>query len=428
MTQGRVSLVVFIATTAMVFPVSALDFKGYARSGIGWSSRGGEQQCQTVTGAASKYRLGNECETYAELKLGQQIWQQDDASFYFDTNLAYAVSQRADFEAVSPALREVNIQAENLVPALPGAKLWAGKRFYQRHDVHMIDFYYWDISGPGAGIENINTGWSSISFAVTRNSETGGSQGYISQQMREKDVITDTLDFRIANLNVNPGGSLEFGLDYGRANPSENYVLSNNASKQGYLFTASHQQTLPKGWSTSVLQYATDAMTSLNNGRAEGAAVNNRGKMLRLIQHGNVELNDRWGLTYVAMYQDIQRDNQNGARWLTAGVRPMYHWTPTMSTLVELGYDQVKSQKTQQTNSQYKITLAQQWQAGPGNFARPALRLYMTYADWKEKWGYAESNDFGLSKGMAYSDTSSLKLSRGNRDELSVGAQMEIWW
>lgn len=428
MTQGRVSHVVFIVTAAMSFSVNALDFKGYARSGIGWSGRGGEQQCQAVTGAASKYRLGNECETYAEIKLGQQVWQQDEVSFYFDTNLAYAVSQRADFETVSPALREANIQAENLFPSLPGAKLWAGKRFYQRHDVHMNDFYYWDISGPGAGLENINTGWSSLSFAVTRNSEAGGSQGYISHQLRSKEVITDTLDFRIADLQVNPGGLLEVGLDYGRANPSKGYALSDNASKQGYLFTLSHQQTLPKGSSTSVVQYATDAMTSLNNGRAEGAAVNNKGTMLRLIQHGSYEFNDSWGATYVAMYQDIHRDDNNGTRWFTAGIRPMYHWTPTMSTLAELGYDQVKSQRTKKTNQQYKITLAQQWQAGVGNFVRPALRLYVTYADWNEKWGYAESGDLGLREGLAYADSRNLQFSRGANNEVSVGAQMEIWW
>lgn len=41
--------------------------------------------------------------------------------------------------------------------------IWAGKRFYQRHDVHMIDFYYWDISGHGAGIENIDLGFGKLS-------------------------------------------------------------------------------------------------------------------------------------------------------------------------------------------------------------------------------------------------------------------------
>ena len=69
---------------------AAVDFKGYARSGIGWTGSGGEQQSFQATGANSKYRLGNECETYAELKLGQELWKEGDKSFYFDTNLAYA--------------------------------------------------------------------------------------------------------------------------------------------------------------------------------------------------------------------------------------------------------------------------------------------------------------------------------------------------
>jgi maltoporin len=36
------------------------------------------------------------------------------------------------------------VQGKNLIDWLPGSTIWAGKR-YQRHDVHMIDFYYWDI-------------------------------------------------------------------------------------------------------------------------------------------------------------------------------------------------------------------------------------------------------------------------------------------
>ncbi|MDW4682435.1 carbohydrate porin, partial [Escherichia coli] len=77
----------------------AVDFHGYARSGIGWTGSGGEQQCFKATGAQSKYRLGNECETYAELKLGQELWKEGDKSFYFDTNVAYSVNQEDDWES-----------------------------------------------------------------------------------------------------------------------------------------------------------------------------------------------------------------------------------------------------------------------------------------------------------------------------------------
>lgn len=75
------------------------------------------------------------------------MWKEGDKSFYFDTNVAYSVSQQNDWESTSPAFREANVQGKNLIEWLPGSTIWAGKRFYQRHDVHMIDFYYWDISG-----------------------------------------------------------------------------------------------------------------------------------------------------------------------------------------------------------------------------------------------------------------------------------------
>ncbi|WP_255956342.1 carbohydrate porin, partial [Klebsiella pneumoniae] len=42
-----------------------------------WTGSGGEQQCFKATGAQSKYRLGNECETYAELKLPEVMGMAD---------------------------------------------------------------------------------------------------------------------------------------------------------------------------------------------------------------------------------------------------------------------------------------------------------------------------------------------------------------
>lgn len=409
-------------------PLADFTFHGYARSGLGWSGSGGEQQCFKTTGAASKYRLGNECETYAELQLGKMIWQEGDKSFRFDTNLAYSVSQRSDFESVSPALREVNIQGKNLIDSLPGAVLWAGKRFYQRHDVHMNDFYYWDISGPGAGLENIDIGLGKLSIAATRNEEANGMEGYLNRQREKLAVIDDLFDLRLAELQVNPGGTLELGASYGRANVQDGFHLTQGASKTGWMLTAEHVQNIGDGKNTAVVQYATDALSSQGNGRAEGASVSNNGSLLRLLDHGAVDINDRWGVMYIGMYQNIDRDNGNGTTWYTAGIRPMYKWTPVMSTFLEAGYDNVKSQRTGQRNSQYKLTLAQQWQAGNSIWSRPAIRLFATWAKWDEKWGYATDTHSGLITGYAYQDTDRYTLSRGKNDEITFGAQAEIWW
>ncbi len=438
-TLRKLPVAVAVAAGIMSAQAMAVDFHGYARSGIGWTGSGGEQKCFQATGAQSKYRLGNECETYAEIKLGQEVWKEGDKSFYFDTNVAYSVAQQNDWEATDPAFREANVQGKNLIEWLPGSTIWAGKRFYQRHDVHMIDFYYWDISGPGAGIENIDLGFGKLSLAATRSQEAGGSYIFTSNNTYNeyKDTANDVFDVRLAGLETNPDGVLELGVDYGRANYSDGYSLADGASKDGWMFTAEHTQSMLKGYNKFVVQYATDAMTTQGKGIPQGSFtgnvydndtktgtvynnINNNGDMWRVLDHGAISLGDSVDLMYVGMYQNIDRDDGNGTKWWTVGVRPMYKWTPIMSTLMEVGYDNVKSQRTGDTNNQYKITLAQQWQAGDSIWSRPAIRVFATYAKWDEKWGY--------DNGIAYKDTSATTYSRGDSDEWTFGAQMEIWW
>ncbi|HFS5792149.1 TPA: maltoporin [Citrobacter werkmanii] len=438
-TLRKLPLAVAVAAGIMSVQAMAVDFHGYARSGIGWTGSGGEQQCFQATGAQSKYRLGNECETYAEIKLGQEVWKEGDKSFYFDTNVAYSVAQQNDWEGTDPAFREANVQGKNLIEWLPGSTIWAGKRFYQRHDVHMIDFYYWDISGPGAGIENIDLGFGKLSLAATRSQEAGGSYIFTSNDIynKYKDTANDVFDVRLAGLETNPDGVLELGVDYGRANKTDGYSFADGATKDGWMFTAEHTQSMLKGYNKFVVQYATDAMTTQGKGLSQGSftgndydkdteigrvdnKINNNGDMWRVLDHGAISLGEKVDLMYVGMYQNIDRDDGNGTKWWTVGVRPMYKWTPIMSTLMEVGYDNVKSQKTGDTNNQYKITLAQQWQAGDSIWSRPAIRVFATYAKWDEKWGY--------DNGIAYKDTSAKTYSRGDNDEWSFGAQMEIWW
>ena len=434
-TLRKVPLAVAIAAGILSAQAGAVDFKGYARSGIGWTGSGGEQQCFQATGAQSKYRLGNECETYAELKLGQEVWKEGDKSFYFDTNVAYSVSQQNDWESTSPAFREANVQGKNLIEWLPGSTIWAGKRFYQRHDVHMIDFYYWDISGPGAGIENIDLGFGKLSLAATRSSESGGSSAFADfdangDRIYDNIVPNDVFDVRLAGMEINPGGTLELGVDYGHTNIPDDYYLQPGASKDGWMGTLEHTQSMMKGFNKFVLQYATDSMTSQGKGQAQGGSVNNDGSMIRVLDHGAITLADQWDLMYVAMYQNLDMDDNQGTEWYTVGVRPMYKWTPIMSTLLEVGYDNVKSQETGDRNGQYKITLAQQWQAGDSIWSRPALRLFATYAKWDEKWGYAKDAN-GDNTRFAISDSTgngNFSTSRGDDDEFTFGAQMEIWW
>ena len=153
--------------------------------------------------------------------------------------------------------------------------------------------------------------------------------------------------------------------------------------------------------------------------------------MLRILDHGAISMGDNWDMMYVGLYQDINWDNDNGTKWWTVGIRPMYKWTPIMSTVMEIGYDNVESQRTGDKNNQYKITLAQQWQAGDSIWSRPAIRVFATYAKWDEKWGYDYNGDSKVNPNYGKAvpaDFNGGSFGRGDSDEWTFGAQMEIWW
>lgn len=397
-----------LVAAVISMPVAAVDFHGYMRSGIGATSDGGDQSCFRASGAPTKYRLGNECETYAELILGQELYNENDRSFYVNSNLAWVSGQGNDWEATggdgSPgnnatsSIREFNVVGRNVIDALPGANLWAGKRFYKRHDVHMNDFFYWDVSGPGAGIEDITTDFGKLSLAWTRNTSTG--------DLSTTDVASDVLDIRLADIKTNKNGVLELGLDYGSAGLTDVQKAAGDSDEDGYLFTAEHTQSnWSGGYNKLTIQMASDGM--VGNGHNSGTG---SGEMFRVIDHGVIKLGSRTEMMYVGIYEDQDMDNNSGRQWTSFGIRPVYNWNDVMSTAIELGYDKVDPQSGSDSEL-IKLTIAQQWSAGTSFWARPQIRAFVTYASWD---------------GSA--DVSGGSVDAGSDDGLTFGIQAEAWW
>ncbi|WP_129139314.1 maltoporin [Modicisalibacter coralii] len=414
-TLSTLAAAVALGASASAQAVDA-DFHGYARSGVGATAGGGDQACFQAAGASAKYRLGNECETYAELGLGSTLYEQDGKSFYFDSLVAYVNEQGNDFESLDGssedgntiALRQMNVQATGVIEALPNATVWAGKRFYQRHDIHMNDFYYWDVSGPGGGIENIDLGFGKLSVAWMRNSSTDDAFPDSDQNL-----ANDTLDIRLAGLETNPGGQLEIGYDYGAANLTEAQEDADVDPENGHLVTLEHVQgDWFGGFNKFVVQYGKDGAIG-SSGRSNPASSVPEGDMIRVIDHGLVNLSPNVDMLYAAIYEDRDLDNGQGQTWTSAGVRPTYYWSDTMSTAMELGYDRVDPQDSgQETADLTKLTFAQQWSAGRGAFARPVVRAFVTYASWD---------------GDVY-NAASESIEDGEDDGLTYGLQMEAWW
>jgi maltoporin len=440
------------------------DFHGYLRSGIGTTWDGGDQACFQSNGADTKYRLGNECETYMEITLGKSLWEQNEQSFYLDTRIAYKSAQQNDWsedpgdgsgsnsddisfnravlahpyrDSVT-SVREANAQFKGVIPGQPKSTLWAGKRFYQRHDIHMADFYYWDLSGPGVGLEYWTLGPGDLSIAWVRNTDGPWANGLGEDFWEDSDnlvrpnVVNNVISLRYANLNINPNGNLEVGVEWGAADLTEaqdNAVLLDEdgnirqvgfKNENGWLFTLYHTQgAWFGGFNKLIGQYGTGSMAATGNNNTHSASASDLDDMWRIIDHGAVSIGNRVEMLYAIWYESKAQATGDGKKnWFSVGIRPQYRWSDTMNTALELGYDNVDIEDgfwgpdNDGTRDLFKATLAQQWQAGPSIWARPVIRLFVTYAEWND-------NNFPQTPGT---------IPIGDTDGVTFGAQAEAWW
>jgi maltoporin len=446
------------------------DFHGYMRSGIGSTSGGGDQACFQANGADSKYRLGNECETYLEIVLGKQLWSNDESNFYIDTRIAYKSAQQNDWsedpgdgsgsnsDSISQngaatahpyrdsvvSVREANAQYRGVIPGQERSNLWAGKRFYQRHDIHMADFYYWDLSGPGVGLEYWTIGPGDLSLAWVRNTDGPWANGlgddFWDTTGVRPNVVNNVLSARYANLEVNKDGKLELGIEWGDADLTNGQREQGFNNENGWLLTAEHTQgNWFGGFNKLIGQYATGSMAATGNNNTHSTSFSDLDRMWRVLDHGTFELSNKIEMMYATWYESKKKEQGSGKKnWFSIGVRPIYKWTDVMSTALEVGYDSVDYKGgwagpgTDGRRNLTKVTLAQQWQAGPSIWARPVIRLFVTYADWNDRNRVnlaASGNPDCINPGN--SDWQAATGGLGDcdaTDGTTFGAQIEAWW
>ena len=401
------------ALLAAASSAQALEFHGYVRSGIGWSNKDGGQVCYKLPGAwgNGNFRLGNECETYGEAQFDHTLFEgKDGVKFDYHIMFAYVAGQQQDFENLAQngnqwALRQNWIEAKNL-QFLMGGSAWVGKRYYQRHDVHINDFFYWDTSGPGAGVEKIKLGINGMtsSFAIFRNNGNNGNSDFAGFDPNRN--ATTRFDARVHDINLGGMGSLEFGLQYNTADTT----LPN--SKSGTALTG--EWSLPVLGGVNKLFGSTGKGSALPPGLAGPTNVPG-------IQDGSWGIQDslQWQFSpeFSGMAVIGHWDFKNNYTWDYIGVRPVWHFTDYFKLQGEIGLNQVKPDTLSRTKLG-KITIAPTIVAGRGFWARPELRFFYTYAKWndaaRDQWG-------GVAGGTAGPYGTGTSGS-------SWGFQLEAWW
>ena len=403
-------------------------FYGYFRSGFGLDSKGKAMSPFKAPNAESKFRLGNEAETYLESIFA--YFTENESGATFDTRILLAMvtpMNQTNEYTTSISLREAYVVARGVWNAFPDAGFWAGQRYYDRHDIHISDFWYRDMSGFGGGIEDLNIGGFKMAFAYL-----GGSIDQLSPSgsaYAQEDFVINKSSFDLRFYDVQtPIGDFGFTGTFSFLNGDSVVTEEGNITL-----------TDSEGWSAGMfyvipILFREESRNKFNIFYGNGAAENYRSvmtrplgwdlqpgktynpdkiKRLRIINDLLINFTDKFSFQNSIVYQRLDNglESENEFSWFSVGVRPIWHFSKYFSLAAEIGWDYTE-QNGGDTGSLLKLTIAPQITPTNTAMSRPALRLFITYAFWSDAF-------VGQVSSFSYGDKT---------EGLTIGIQAETWW
>jgi maltoporin len=413
-----------------------IDINGYFRAGYGRSSEGGAQQAFGIPNFA-KYRLGNETNNYGELAFSKTFYPAGvfagDGIDAHDpvARMVYRMSFENPYDDYGTASNtdfgspEVWASLSNVITGFQDAKIWAGNRFYRRHDIHINDFYFWDMSGGGGGIEDLAVGPGKFAFAWIGD----GAQSSIYSQIGVNDPLNEA-GFSKSNFDLRYydwaflGGTGEIGLTYAMADSGVDSTGKKAEDSDGFAlgFVQTHKAFLDENSLHKLsLQIGSGPAKTFNSGfetftNATGTFIRpdpDESWRFRVTDQIVVKPWDHFSIGGAAVYQYTDfGDGAPDQHWVSGGVRPIWHFNDIYSIAFEGGVDWVSETATGPGGTLGKLTLAPQVSLGDEFFSRPVLRAFVTYGLWSDGLkGEVGGPDFATAT-----------------SGWSWGLQMETWW
>ena len=402
--------------------LSSFEFHGYFRSGYGVNSAGGQQVAFEAPGAGAKYRLGNEAETYGELifvnnwlnpeRASDKAWMKTEAMIEANTTNSASYANFPDGSGGNSGndqfrLREVFVQAGNLFESQPNAKFWAGERYYRRQHIDIDDFYPLDMSGYGAGVEDLN-----VRFGKLALSYLAGARPDITTE--NGNYAKSNVDLRVYDVK-GPGGTLGAWFDFATSKGGTTTTGLAIPTSNGYAVGIRHQRLeWHGGYHTFGIQYGTGAASNFSTSVDDPTQFIRSTKRLLITEQVLLQPNDRFAIMPIFIYQRTRDGNPGHGwdQWASFGARPEVFFTKYLSLAFEGGFDHTHSSTGQYDGWLRKFTIAPQIGAGRKFFSRPVLRAFLTYANWSDGLrGFVGGTPF-----------------QNRTDGLTYGVQAETWW
>ncbi|WP_299495050.1 carbohydrate porin [uncultured Shewanella sp.] len=405
-------------------------YGGYFRSGYGINKLSNTMTAFQNPDAPTKYRLGNEAETYGELILGYNSTILDepiDPYWEAQVRLAYlysppsAAPYRSDVNHVYIA--ESFVSGANMFTSNPDATVWGGQRFYRLDESLLNDFYFLDMSGVGAGAENIALGTAAklnIAFiggpdipADSTSDYLGSNNGILSK---------NNLDIQIHDIPMgNTHSMIWLNASYDRGGTATSYNSINGdtysyqtkaASGFGVGFFNFNDHFFG-GENTFAAMYGIGTSSNFKAGTDQltlsGENVNpsiydlNKAHSVRILDFFTIPFTPKWTLITVGIFQHDRNGNVDPTygsirNWYSFGMRPTYMFDDIFGLQFELGVDYVSSDQLRTSTRDgvlTKLTIDPFMQLG----LNTQLRSYITFAAWSKDYevdnvgGNAYSND-----------------------------------
>jgi len=428
--------------------VGDMTTHGYFRGGLGANvAKKGRQSCFQLAltgGLLAKYRLGNECEVWAEMEFTSVAYAGEDGSvarlhfmpvaFIPTTHIGYTPTGVTSSDQGSPGTG-ATVAFPNLyvdmkgISWLFGGTAWVGTRYYKRESVYINDFFYWNPSGVGAGVEDINLGGDlRLSYGVF--AVDGQPNG--SPQLPMQYGLGIRNDLQLRGIRPWESAELQFGFQYIAD-------WSGSKTEQGDTVAPTHG-----GWGATA-QFIQDALGGTNKlavqfGKGGGTGFGTLARFyypdfslqndpaesrLRVVDVLTIQPTADLGAQLNVIFQrDNSGTGQSGAvtTWISAGTRLSYALADHAKLLGEVGYDRVKKSNGADLQWLAKFTIAPTIAGAKGFWGRPELRLFYTWAMWSQAAAGATVDSDKL---YTYADPITGKYTLSGS---IVGLQAEAMW
>jgi maltoporin len=401
--------------------LGSFEFHGYFRSGYGLNGEGGQQVAFQAPGAGAKFRLGNEAETYGEFifvnnwlnpeRTSNKAWIKTEVMLEANTTNSASYANFGGTPSITGndqfRLREAFVQAGNVLESQPDAKFWAGERYYRRQHVEIDDFYPLDMSGYGAGVEDLHVGIGKLALAYLSGARPDivTQNGYLAKS---------NIDVRLYDMK-GPAGLWSGWFNFATSKGGQTATGTTIPTTSGYAFGLRHQRLeWHGGFHSLFVQYGTGPASNFNTSIDNPTPFLNSQARFLVTEQLLIQPNDRFAIMPIFIFQRTKDGiPQHGwDQWVSFGARPEVFFTKYISLAFEGGFDHTHSQSGQYDGWLHKFTIAPQIGAGRKFFSRPVLRAFLTYANWSEGLR-------GFVGGVPYQDRT---------DGLTYGVQAETWW